>query len=81
MLRDPALQRACAATIKEERIRQGLSRRALSKKLNQFDNFIRDIENGNHAVKFDEFVLISEALGMAPSRLMVRAIRKARGKG
>jgi hypothetical protein len=81
VLRDKSLQRAAAEVIKEERIKQGLSRRALSIKLRQYDNFIRDVEGQNRHLRFDEFVLIAIALGKAPSRLLVQATRKAKVKG
>lgn len=79
MLRDKGLQRAAAEIIKEEREKQGLSRRALSVKLKQYDNFMRDVEGQNRYLRFDEFVLIAEALGKTPSRLLVRITRRARG--
>ena len=81
VLRDKGLQRAAAEVIKEEREKQGLSRRALSVKLKQYDNFIRDVEGQNRYLRFDEFVLIAMALGKAPSRLLVKVTRRAKDKG
>ena len=80
MRKNSALRRAIAEVIKEERIAQGLSRRALSKRLGEYDGYIREIEVGSHSVRVDEFVVIAEALGLAPSRLLVQVTRKAKGK-
>ena len=75
-----ALRRAIVEVIAEERRRQKLSKRALSLKLGEYEGYVHAIETFQHVLKAEEFVVIAEGLGCAPSRLLVRAIRRSQAK-
>ena len=71
---------AVVEVLKKERRRQGLSQRALSRRLGKYDGYIRAIETLRRAVSAEEFILIAQALGRRSSRLMDQAFRKSKEK-
>lgn len=77
MRKHAALRRAIVEVIREERLKRGYSRRGLDKLLNQYPGYIGAIETMQHVVKAHELPVIAKALGIAASRLLVRAERKA----
>lgn len=58
-----------------EMTRQGKSERGLSEELGKHKNFINDVLHGQHVLKFDEFVEISEKLGVSPYEMLARVLR------
>ena len=64
--------------MKEERIQRGYTLRGLAKAMGEHENYIRKIEAGQRAVRTEEFVVICDMLGRAPSRMLTRVIRRAR---
>ena len=73
-----ALRSAIVEVLAEEREKLHWSRRELSRRLGTYETFINDVETYQHALKAEEFVMIALAMERTPTKLLLRAIRKAR---
>lgn len=69
------LQSAFVAALEAEMGKQQISERGLSEKLGKHKNFINDVLHGQHVLKFDEFVEISEGLNVSPYEMLARVLR------
>lgn len=71
-----AFRRAIIAVIREERERVGMSKRALSRALEQSSTYIHEIERGQHRVRVEELIAIAYALGTEPDVLLRRILTR-----
>jgi transcriptional regulator with XRE-family HTH domain len=76
MRKYPARYRAVISAIRDARRETGISQRALSAQLGEVFTYIHMIEAGQRNVLAEEFIAISEALGIDPSELMRRVLRR-----
>jgi transcriptional regulator with XRE-family HTH domain len=76
MRKYPARYRAVISALRDARREAGLSQRALSGKLGEVFTYIHMIEAGQRNVLAEEFIAISEALGIDPAVLMSRVVRR-----
>jgi transcriptional regulator with XRE-family HTH domain len=76
MRKYPARYRAVISAIRDARREAGISQRALSEQLGEVFTYIHVIEAGQRNVLAEEFIAISEALGIDPSELMRRVLRR-----
>jgi plasmid maintenance system antidote protein VapI len=73
--RTASLRRAFVKAVEDEMTKQQLSERGLSETVGKHKNFINDVIHGQHVVKLDEFIEISEALGVHPLDMLSRLLR------
>ncbi len=68
------LRRAFVAALEAEMAKQSISERGLSDKLGKHKNFINDVLHDQYVLKFEDFVEISEALGVHPLDMLARVL-------
>jgi transcriptional regulator with XRE-family HTH domain len=71
-----AHRRAIVAVLREAREKAGLSQRALSEKLGEHVTYVHEIETDQHSVRTEEFIAIAQALGIDPTELLARVVKR-----
>ena len=70
-----ALREAIVEAVVEARKKKGLSQRALSKVLDEYPNYMQEVESLQHWLKAEELVMICETLEVPVGQLLSKARR------